>query len=183
MANAKKCDISGQLYDIIDESKREFHIYRKPPGKGKHKQLLELCPEKYAELLKVLKQEPIPKPAPVLVTRTKTAKATKAKPQMKARKKYNTSKVSKRTTFVCKRAARLIKKEGMERKGAMRQASDEYKSGNRLLKGPKETYVFPEKTKPKQNGSSKCKSCSEHIPSGDTYCPTCNMVHGEEVEV
>ncbi len=188
MADAKKCDISGRLYDIIDESKREFHIYRKPPGKGKHRKLLEICPEKYEEILKALKSDTgtikIDKPAKkrsykrkkkkvvkrkkAKTTTTKPAKETYILPKKKQQERKGYDQSRKRLKAVHKRANDL-KAEGMDWKKAFRQANDEWKKG---------TINGWGKAKANVNGSSKCQSCSEPIPMGDKYCPTCNMVHG-----
>jgi hypothetical protein len=86
-----------------------------------------------------------------------------------------------RMKFLKSRRDDLVK-EGYSKSQAWLKAKQDYRDLKAQGSGESETEHDPAPNKNGISGSSKCQSCSEHVPKGDKYCPTCNMVLNDEAE-
>jgi hypothetical protein len=191
MADAYKCDICKIYKDGIPKPTGKYSIFDMDK---KASEPLHLCPTCQAKFDRLFNGKPrrkkkpgrpkkkVGRPRKQAETPVKKKRGRPKKEKAKEKpKKLITNEKSKispdarsiRMKFISKRRSEL-KKQGYNAKETWKMASDEYmqmKNGNGSITKNNN-----------KSGSSRCKSCSEPIPKDDEYCPTCNMVHNEDME-
>jgi hypothetical protein len=205
MTDAYKCDACKQYKDGLPKPTGKYGIFDLDKSHSEPMQLCHCCKAKLDKIFnvkprkkyKARKKSNAIKPAKIAKKKrgrpkkevVAPAKPVRGRPKKKIQEKLPETKAKEtyvlpkpedgrkaRMKFIGKRVSNLLK-EGYSRSEASKKASKEYQELNTKPNEP-----VRKRNGTGQSGSSRCKNCNERIPLDDKYCPTCQMVFGEEAE-